>query len=179
MTTITSLRPNMSREQLFRIVLPGGVAGRMRMLLSPVRGVADLYIPFDLFRVEIAHGTRRQTKHLAIDAVTSALDLYEVEADELQSMQVSTRNVVPKTSSAEQSERALLDKVRRMVFRKGFFALRDVSISAALVRTFYVPYWVVMVGGERDLNLRVFDAVRCRPEGAKIRSLVREWLTAA
>jgi hypothetical protein len=166
----------MSREQLFRTVLPRSFAGRLRTIISPVRGVAEVFIPFHLFHVTITNARRSEARQLAIDAMTHGLDLYELNVEELVKMPLSARNMISASGSLDRAQHALIERVRRMVFRKGFFSVRDLTIEATLVSTFYVPYWVVMVGGEHDLNLRVFDAVRCRPEGAKVRSVVRQWL---
>ena len=86
---------------------------------------------------------------------------------------------MPEARSVDEAGAVMVDKVRRMLFRTGFFALRQIEILATPVTTFHVPYWVVMAGPENDLRVQVFDAVRCRPEGAKVRALVRQWLTAA
>jgi hypothetical protein len=175
MQTITSLRPNMSHEHLLRTVLPTSAAGRLRALASPVRGVADVYVPFYLCRVEIANGTRCETSQLAVDAVNGGLDPYLIgECGEF--VDVRTRNCVPVVLSSEDVECAAVEKVRRTVFDSSFFAIRDLRISASADRLVYVPYWLVMLGSERDLRLKVFDAVRCRPEGAKMRTMLREWL---
>ena len=177
--TVRCLSANMSREQLFRTVLPQGLAGRLLAMISPVRGVAEAFIPFHLFDVTINNAGRTETRQFAIDAVTHGLDLYEVNHNKLITAELNPRNLIPASDNSEQAEHALIERVRRMVFRRGFFAVRDMTITAALVNTFYVPYWVVLAGGEHDLKLRVFDAVRCRPEGAKVRAIVRQWILAS
>jgi hypothetical protein len=126
--------------------------------------------------VEIANGAHAQTKSFAIDAVSGTLDLYSLDEGALNCVDLATRNHLPVGITTAGAEFALIDKVRRIVFRTGFFALRKVRISAAFVTTIHVPYWVVMKGSERDLKLRVFDAVRCRPEGSKVRTLLQQWL---
>lgn len=177
MQTITSLRPNMSRDDLLRTVLPTSAVGRLRAMVSPVRGVADVYVPFYLCRVEIANGARHETRQLAVDAVSGRLDPYLIE-EGTAFVDVRSRNVVPALISSEDAERVAVEKMRRMIYRTRFFALRDLRIAASAVSLLYVPYWLVMQGSERDLKLHVFDAVRCRPEGAKIKQMLREWLGA-
>lgn len=175
---ILALRPNMSREQLFRTVLPGGAVGRVRAMVSPVRGVADVYVPFYLFKVEYENRGRREARELANDAVNGSLDLYSVDADGASFVEISTRNVIPAVMGEVDAARALIEKTRRMIFRSGFFSMRDPRISASVLSMFYVPYWVVMIGSPSDLRLRVLDAVRGRAEGAKVRTIIRHWLAA-
>ena len=55
MTRIQSLRPNVTREEALQ-QFSGGVSGRFRELLSgPLRSLADFYIPFRIFEVEISN----------------------------------------------------------------------------------------------------------------------------
>jgi hypothetical protein len=42
----------------------------------------------------------------------------------------------------------------------------------------YVPYWVGFRGRGVRARLAVIDAVRRKPEGAKVRQLLRAWLTS-
>jgi hypothetical protein len=42
----------------------------------------------------------------------------------------------------------------------------------------YVPYWVGFRGRGSRARLAVIDAVRRKPEGAKVRQLLRTWLTS-
>lgn len=165
----------MSREELLGIVQPINAAGRLRAMMSPVRGVADVYVPFYLCRIHIANGTRCETKLLAVDAVSGELDPYLIE-EHARFVNVRTRNVVPLVLGSDDAARVAVEKVRRMIYRTSFFSLRDLTISASADKLLYVPYWLVLLGSERDLALRVFDAVRCRPEGAKMRAMLREWL---
>jgi hypothetical protein len=40
----------------------------------------------------------------------------------------------------------------------------------------HIPYWIGFRGSDDRVRISVIDAVRRRPEGAKVRRLVEEWL---
>jgi len=74
MTRIQSLRPNVTREEAVQ-QFSGGAHGRLREVWSgPVRSVADFYIPFRIFEVEISNGGKKDRRILGLDAVTGSLD---------------------------------------------------------------------------------------------------------
>jgi hypothetical protein len=94
-----------------------------------------------------------------------------------QLLTLQTRNVLPAELNAAQAQERLIAKVRRMVFTQGFFRVRDLKIEATPVSgEICVPYWVCFRGSGDRAHLAILDAVRRRPEGAKVRRLVEEWL---
>jgi hypothetical protein len=57
--------------------------------------------------------------------------------------------------------------------------MRDLTISAeAVAGEIYVPYWVGFRGRGSQVHFVVMDAVRRQIEGAKVRQLLRAWLTS-
>jgi hypothetical protein len=57
--------------------------------------------------------------------------------------------------------------------------MRDLRISAEPVTgEIYVPYWVGFRGRGNQVHFVVMDAVRRKMEGAKVRQLLRAWLTS-
>ena len=79
----------------------------------------------------------------------------------------------------QRSRELLLGKVRRLVFSTGFFRVRDLRISADLIPgEIYVPYWVGFRGRGMSAQFTVLDAVRRKPEGAKVTQLLQNWLTS-
>ena len=73
-----SLKPNVTRNEAvetFRGRGPGAFLRRLRN--GALRCVADVYVPFRLYRVEIANGAAAQRHWFALDAVNGMLDLYE------------------------------------------------------------------------------------------------------
>ena len=179
MTRIQSLKPNVTREQAIRHFSDGVVNGAAKLIRGPVRSLAELYIPYRLFQVKIRSGDREQNQTFALDAVRGVLDLYRLPAltADDQFLTLQTRNVLPAGLDASQAEERLIAKVRRMVFTQGFFRVRDLKIEAIpLPGEICVPYWVCFRGSSERVHLAVLDAVRRRPEGAKVRRLVEEWL---
>jgi hypothetical protein len=176
---IRSLKPNVTREEAIRY-FTAGVANRAASLLrGPVRSLADLYIPFRCFQVKIRSAGRQQEQSFALDAVRGVLDLYRLPplSDHEQVITLQSRNVLPTMVDPSQSAALLIEKVRRMVFARGFFRVRDLNIEAVpLLGEICVPYWVCFRGTTEQVHLAVLDAVRRRPEGAKVRRLVEEWL---
>jgi hypothetical protein len=178
-TRIRSLKPNVTREEAIRHFSEGVVNGVAQLIRGPVRSLAELYIPYRLFQVIIRSAGREQNQTFALDAVRGALDLYRLPAltDNGQFMTLETRNALPSGLDESQAAARLIEKVRRMVFTRGFFRVRDLKIEAIPIPgEICVPYWVCFRGSQDDVHLAVLDAVRRRPEGAKVRRLVEEWL---
>jgi hypothetical protein len=178
-TRIRSLKANVTREEAIRHFTNGVLNGAVELIRGPVRSLAEFYIPYRLFEVRIRSGGREQTQTFAMDVVRGVLDLYQlpsVAADD-QLLTLQTRNVLPAELSAAKAEERLIAKVRRMVFTQGFFRVRDLKIEATPVSgEICVPYWVCFRGSGDRAYLAILDAVRRRPEGAKVRRLVEEWL---
>jgi hypothetical protein len=178
-THIRSLKANVTREEAIRHFTNGMLNGVVELIRGPVRSLAEFYIPYRLFEVRIRSGGREQTQTFAMDAVRGCIDLYRlpsVAADD-QLLTLQTRNVLPADLNAAQAEERLIAKVRRMVFTQGFFRVRDLKIEATPVSgEICVPYWVCFRGAGDRAHLAILDAVRRRPEGAKVRRLVEEWL---
>ena len=178
-THIRSLKPNVTREEAIRHFTNGVLNGAVELIRGPVRSLAEFYIPYRLFQVTIRSGGREQSETFAMDAVRGVLDLYQLPAlaayDEFLTLQ--TRNVLPAELDAAQAEERLIAKVRRMVFTQGFFRVRDLKIEATPISgEICIPYWVCFRGSGERAHLAILDAVRRRPEGAKVRRLVEEWL---
>lgn len=179
MARIRTLKPNVTREEAIRHFSGGVVNTAADFLRGPVRSMAELYIPYRLFEVTIRSAGREQKQTFALDAVRGVLDLYQLPAhtDAHEFLTLETRNVLPAALDATQAAERLVEKVRRMIFTRGFFRVRDLKIDAApLPDEICVPYWVCFRGGGDTVRLAVLDAVRRRPEGAKVRRLVEEWL---
>ena len=179
MSRIRSLKANVTREQAIRHFTEGIVNRAGDLMRGSVRSVAELYIPYRLFQVRVFSGGREESQVFALDAVRGVLDLYRLPAltadDAL--ITVETRNVLPASLEASLAEARLIGKVRRMIFTRGFFRVRDLKIEAMpLPGEICVPYWVCFRGSAERAHLAVLDAVRRRPEGAKVRRLVEEWL---
>jgi hypothetical protein len=176
--SILALRPRLTREQAVAR-LRGGVL--RRAVRSPLRSVADVYVPFQLYRVEVHNRARSWTSWFALDAVTGSLDPYQFERPPQGAdlVRVETRNRPAPALPDTEVARLLRDKLRRVVFQAGFFRVRDLHIElerAAL--DLHVPYWLGFYGAGDAARLRVLDGVRRRVEGGKARALFEAWLAA-
>jgi hypothetical protein len=181
MASIRSLRPNVTRDQAILQFSARGPAALFRNAVhGRLRSVAELYIPFRLFRVRIVNRGVAEDRLVAIDAVAGTLDLYQFDhpPTEAESVSVETRNCpaanLPDATAAE----LIIAKLRRMLYSRGFFKMQDLEISGSpLPDELHIPYWIGFRGSDGRARVAVIDAVRRRPEGAKVRRLVEEWLT--
>jgi len=174
---IRSLRANVTRQQAEEHFSSAGPISMLKGLVSgPLRSVADIYIPFRLFRVEITEHERVRSQFLAVDVVKGNLDLYQFD-DVPEVAVLETRNCPPGILDEERARQLVVEKFRRVVFSQGFFRLRSPQFSAtALPGEIHVPYWVAFRGQGAHAHLEVIDAVRRRTEGAKLRRMIEEWL---
>ncbi len=180
--TIRSLKPNVSREDALRHFTEGTRAVAADILRGRPRSMADLYIPYRLFEANIRNDGREEKKIYAIDAVEGTLDLFSFPQlpAEQELLTVKTRNFLPSRLRPEQATEKLIDKVRRLLFLRGFSRLRNPQIeSSAIGDTLYLPYWVCFRGSDRAAKLEILDAVRRKSEGGKMRALVRDWLQSS
>lgn len=180
--TISSLKPNVSREDALRHFTEGTRAVAADILRGPARSMADLYIPYRLFQVNIRNDGREEKKIYAIDAVEGTLDLFSFPQlpPEQGLLTVKTRNFLPSRLQPEQATEKLIDKVRRLLFSRGFSRLRNPEIEAAAIGdNLYFPYWVCFRGREHAAKLEIMDAVRRKSEGGKVRAMVRDWLESS
>lgn len=177
---IQSLRPNVTRDEAVRH-FSGGVHGHARAFLyGPLRSVAEFYIPFRIYEVEISNAGKKDRRILGLDAVTASLDPYYFDripsSEEI--TEVETRNHLAFSLPSGDAEKSIITKVQRLLFTKGFFRIRNLSISVSSAPAkIHVPYWVGFRGRGSSANFAVLDAVRRQPEGARVRRMLEEWLT--
>ena len=182
MARIRSLKPNVSQEEAQELLSPGGLSGLARNIVSgPVRSVADFYIPFRIFQVEIQNAGEKTSHVFGLDAVNGSLDLYTWEHLPAQdeTFLLETRNRLSIVLPEEDGQRMVADKVRRLIFAQGFFRVRNFHIAAELVPgEIHVPYWAAFRGHGIRAHIAVLDAVRRQMEGSRVRQMLREWLTS-
>ncbi len=177
MPLIQSLRATLTQDSARRLLAPNGIQGQLlRWVRGDIRALADVFIPYRLYKVAIDDRGARTSRYYAIDAASGSLDPYEFSAppdlDE-----VSTRNVINSTVNEITTRERAIERMRRKLYASGFFRLRNPLITAELVgQEFYVPYWAGFFGEERHLNVTVADAVRHSVEGAKVRRVIQDWL---
>ena len=77
---IRSLRANVTREEaIAQFASPGFSTSLRNTAYGPLRSVADFYIPFLLFRVEIQNRGQSETRIYGVDAINGSLDPYLFE----------------------------------------------------------------------------------------------------
>jgi hypothetical protein len=181
MARIRSLRPNVSREEAEEY-FSSGLADVLRTTVSgPLKSVADFYIPFRLFQVEILNGDKRDQRVFGLDAVNGSLDLYHFEQlpEEREVIYLETRNCSEPLLDEAEAAKIVISKVQRLLFSTGFFRVRNLKISAEPVAgEIYIPYWVGFRGRGIRARFVVMDAVRRKMEGSKVRHLLQAWLTS-
>jgi hypothetical protein len=182
MPAIRSLKPNVTRQDaILQFSARGSSARLQNALFGRLRSVAELYIPFRLFRVRIVNRGVTEERVVAIDAIAGTLDLYQFEhvPTEAESVVVETRNCPPAKLPEATATQLIIAKLRRVLYSRGFFKMRDLEISCVpLPDELHIPYWIGFRGTDQRARVAVIDAVRRRPEGAKLRRLVESWLTA-
>jgi len=147
--------------------------------IGPLRSVAAAYLPFQLFRVAISNQGQTEERLLGVDAVTGTLDLFQFERipGDGEMIWVDTRNCPGVQLDEERLGGLLESKVRRMLYSKGFFRMKELRIVPEPVSIeLHIPYWLGFRGAGGEARLSVIDAVRRRPEGAKVRALFENWL---
>jgi hypothetical protein len=178
--TICSLQSAVDRELAMRSFAPAGPLGMFRRWRTgKLLGISDIYLPYRLYRVNVEDVRLRNTRFLAVDAISGALDPYEFAEPSLPglSIEVETRNCLPVRLVETETHALVLEKIRRMLFSGGFFRLAKPVITAEMMGTaFYIPYWAGFYGGPQDVSVQVLNAVRGTIEGSKVSGLVKAWL---
>ncbi len=180
-TYIQTLKPNVTQQEALRAfsgVGPFTLYWRMRS--GPLRRIADVYVPYWLYRVQYNLGRAAHATLFAIDAVNGSLDLFTFPRvpDAKDLVSIHTRNRVAPSLPHPTAEPLLRQKVLRVIFQQGFFKVRDLQLEIALEPLeLHVPYWLGFYGNAAA-HCRVLNAVRRRMEGAKVSALFESWLAA-
>jgi hypothetical protein len=192
LSSIRALKSNVSQSDALRKFSTAGPASIFRNFrLGPLQRIAQVYVPFHLYRVNYTLAREHQSRLFAIDAVQGSLDLFEFPApprrEEL--LQIETRNALPVTLSDETSQGLLREKVLRVIFQQGFFKLREANLTIERIPLdLHLSYWLAFHGRESatgaahaatsTVRCRILDATRNRIEGAKAAALFESWLSA-
>jgi hypothetical protein len=181
LSSIQSLRPKVSQSDALRKFTAAGPAGLLRALrLGPLQRIAQVYVPFYLYRVDYDLGREHQARLFAIDVVDGSLDLFEFPAAPKPAdlSQVETRNALPTNLTDDAAQELLREKVLRVIFQQGFFKLRDAQMTFRREPLdLHLSYWLAFHGKE-NVRCRVLDATRNKIEGAKASALFESWLSA-
>ena len=180
---IRSLQRSIGYEAASRNLGTSGLQGIVRRCLSgPARAIAEIYIPYRLYKVTLEDRRLKSIPLYAVDAATGTLDPYEFTAPPGPDafMEVETRNAHPVRLEEDLTKKIVTEKVRRLLYSRGFFRLANPTFTAEMVQgVFHIPYWAGFYGGEQNIKVTVLNAVRQTMEGSKVRQLVKTWLLEA
>lgn len=179
---IRVFRPNVSQAEAVSLLSRRGLSSFLwRLRCGPLARIADVYVPFRIYRVRYRMNKAQHTRFFAMDAVDGSLDLFEfpaVPSDE-KLIVLDTRNHLEPKLGLATGEEFLRSKVMRVLFQQGFFKLRDFSLEVTREPDeIHIPYWLGLYGGDGSLRCRALDAVRRRLEGAKASAFFEQWLAA-
>jgi len=180
-TYIQTLKPNVTQQEALRIFSATKFSTLYwRLRSGPLRRIADVYVPYWLYRVQYNMGRAAHSTLFAIDAVNGSLDLFtfpHVPGPE-DFVSIYTRNLVAPSLQSSFAEALLRQKVLRVIFQQGFFKVRDLNLETTRQPIeLHVPYWLGFYGNT-VARCRAMDAVRRRIEGAKASALFESWLAA-
>ncbi len=176
MSRIRTLKRNVTQEQAARQL--GGSLWR-KLRLGRLQALAEVYLPFRVYQVCIENRGKTETRYVALESVAGTLDLYGLDSlpEDMELVEVETRNHPDATLNDERGREIVIDHVRRMLFTNGFFRLRRLNIIAEpLQMEIHVPYWIGLFGSRERLKLVALDAVRRQVEGGKAVRLFEQWL---
>ena len=180
--SIRIVKPNVTPQDAVRFFAAPGLSSLYWNLRSgPLRRIADIYVPFWLYRVSYALPRAAPARFFALDAVDGSLDLFEFPhlPAENQMLVLETRNVLKPFLTEARAEQILREKVLRVIFQQGFFKLRTLNLEvSSKAHELYLPYWLGIYGRGGTVRCRVMDAVRRRIEGAKASTFFEQWLAA-
>lgn len=178
-SVIRVLKPNVTQEEALRVFSSVGLSSiYWRIRSGPLRRIADVYVPYFLFRVKCGNMPSRL---FAMDAVEGSLDLFEFPRvpKEGEFQTACDRNRLKAALTEEQAADLLREKALRIIFQQGFFQLRNAHLEISFVPCeLHLPYWLGFYGRQSSVRCRVMDAVRRRIEGAKASAFFEHWLGA-
>lgn len=176
---IRVLKPNVTQQEALKAFSAAGFSSLYwRIRSGPLQRIADVYVPYLLFRVKCGNV---QPRLFAMDAVEGSLDLFEFPRvpEEGAFQPARDRNCLKAALTGKQAADLLRDKALRLIFQQGFFRLRSAHLEISLVPCeLHLPYWLGFYGRESSVHCRVMDAVRRRIEGAKASAFFEHWLAA-
>lgn len=179
---IHTLRPNVSQKEAVQAFSARGVFSLYwQMRSGPLQRIADVYVPFWIYRVQYSLGKAPHERLFAMDAVDGLLDLFEFPSIPRQEelLAIETRNCLSPSLTERRAEELLREKVWRVIFQQSFFKIREPKLEIARETVeLHLPYWLGLYGGKNGVRCRVMDAVRRRMEGAKASAFFEEWLAA-
>lgn len=180
---INSYPARLNREQAAACLDHPSLLGLGRVLrharIGPLRSIADVYVPFRLYRVEVEDDKRPLTHLIAVDCVDGTLDPYRFDfiPDENKFVRFETRNALEQALEETKTREIASQHIRKETYHRSLLTLSPIRWRAELLSPeFYMPYWIGFFGGDQIARLRVLDGVSRQIQGAKARAFFGTWL---
>ncbi len=180
---ISVYAPGLHREQVAARLDDKSLFGLFRLIrhswIGPLRSIADVYVPFLLYRVRVENGGNQRAHLIAVDCVDGTLDPYRFDfiPDESKLTRVETRNALPSALEEAKTREIAAEHIRRQTYLAGFLTLRPIRLRAEPVHPeFCMLFWVGFFGKGAAVRFRVLDGVRGEIQGAKARAFFGNWL---
>lgn len=174
---ITSIKPNISRAQAV-----AKFSGRFNELRhGRLRIVGAFYIPYRFFRLIWSHGRSGANTFIAADTVTGKLDLIQFDQppDERHLISPDTTMVAEQRVNEKEAYTLVRESMMRSIFMKGFFRVARMNVEIEPAESLHVPYWIGVYERNDRAHIEIINALQGRFEGAKLREIVTEWISAA
>src|SRR5690348_11182385 len=115
MTPISTLRPKVAHREALRIFSAGFSAALWRLRAGPLQRIADVYVPYGLYRVRYSMAGARVVRFFGLEAVEGSLDLFEFPRppEESELLSLDTRNHLPATLDPDRAAELLREKALR------------------------------------------------------------------
>jgi hypothetical protein len=180
---INSYRSRLTRNQAAACLdgaTPFGLGRFIRHAWTgPMRSLADVYVSFRLYSVEVKSRKHNSRHLIAVDCVTGTLDpcRFDRVPSDSEIIRIETRNALgPKLEETTTREIAS-QHIRREIYRTGFLSVTPIQLRVELpALEFYLPFWIGFFGHGEIARLRVLDALSHRLHGAKARAFFKAWM---
>jgi hypothetical protein len=183
--SIKSFPSRLTRDQAAALLDSAAPFGLGRILrracTGPLRSIADVYVPFRIYRVETENALSLGARLIAVDCVNGTLDPYRFDfvPHESKLVCVQTKNSLKATLREEKTGEIASDHVLREIYRAEFLRLAPIRLRAELLsREFYIPFWIGFFGRREAVRLRALDGVSRRMQGAKACAFFMAWLSS-
>ncbi len=179
--TVQVLKPHVSRDEAVSAFNSHGLR-RWSWIhdFHPLRSVAELYIPFCVYRVSIRRGNTFDTRWMGLDLAFGGLDPFSFDSvpGDAEIDLISTKNHPPPVLDDAAARRILTTKIQRVLFQSGFFRMKNLGIELEpTIQQLHMPYWIGFFGAKENASIQILDATRRVMEGNKFRRFIYEWLS--
>jgi hypothetical protein len=173
-----SLAATITRDEAIRTFKARGMLSRLAAATrGPLQSTALVAVPLAVFRVKCGANHESESFY-AIDLVRGGLDPIELPGFPGLPLCDHDQAVLPCNISEAEARQRLIDRLRRLAYRRGFFRIREMSFHAQPAGRVAMPYYIGLFGYGERASLQVTNAVTGQREGMRAVALITEWLRA-